>query len=385
MSVNHPAGGLLLHPGSNRYLSLDVLRGLTVALMIVVNTPGSWSINFDPLKHAAWHGLTVTDLVFPSFLFVVGNAMSFSMTKLKDLSPPEFLRKVGKRSLTIFLIGLFLTVFPFFRFLDGEFVWYDFARIRFMGVLQRIALCYAVAALVVYYGKRNAALIFSILALPGYWWLMYFFGMGGDPYSLETNAATRFDMWVLGASHLYMGEGVPFEPEGLLSTLPATVNVLAGYLVGWYIQKKGSTSSTVWTLVVVGALSLIVGYIWDMVFPINKKIWTSSFVLVTVGISTCALAGLMYLIEVLSLKKWTYFFEVFGRNPLILYVLSGVFVRIMLLIYIQGVTSKQWIFDSFFLGTFPPKWDSLLFAVIFMGVIWLIGYIMDRKKIYVRV
>lgn len=385
MTLNKPSDGLLLHPSSQRYLSLDVLRGLTVALMIVVNTPGSWSTNFDPLKHAAWHGLTLTDLVFPSFLFVVGNAMSFSMIKLQNKGQSAFLKKVGKRALLIFLIGLFLTVFPFFRIVDGETVWYDFTKIRIMGVLQRIALCYAMAAVVIYYGKINGAILFSVITLLGYWCIMYFFGLGGDPYSLISNAATLVDKFLLGEAHLYMGEGFPFEPEGLLSTLPATVNVLAGYVVGRYIQQKGNRSSTVLALVGIGLLSIAFGYIWDIVFPINKKIWTSSYVLVTVGISTCALAALMYLIEVLTLKNWTYFFEVFGRNPLILYVLSGVFVRLMGVIYIQDLTSKQWLFESFFLTTFPPKWDSFLFALGFMLVIWLIGFVMDRKKIYIKV
>lgn len=385
MALSQPINGLLLHPESQRYLSLDVLRGLTIALMIVVNTPGSWSTNFDPLTHAAWHGLTLTDLVFPSFLFVVGNAMSFSMTKLQNQNQATVLKKVGKRALLIFLIGLFLTVFPFFRIVDGAPVWYDFTRIRIMGVLQRIALCYAVAAVVIYYGKISGMVVFSLLALLGYWGIMYFFGVDGDPFSITSNAATLVDRLLLGESHLYMGEGVPFEPEGLLSTLPATVNVLAGYGVGRFIQQKGNRPTTVLALLAIGALVILIGFLWDSVFPINKKIWTSSYVSVTVGISTFALAVLMYLIEVLSLRKWTYFFEVFGRNPLILYVLSGVFVRLMGVIFIQGVTSKQWLFESFFLGIFPPKWDSLLFALGFMLVIWLIGYAMDRKKIYIKV
>jgi predicted acyltransferase len=182
-----------------------------------------------------------------------------------------------------------------------------------------------------------------------------------------------------------MGEGVPFEPEGLLSTLPATVNVLAGYMVGRYIQKNGSTMKSVLLLLLVGALFIFVGFLWDTIFPINKKIWTSSYVLATVGISTCCLSALMYIIEVASLRNWTYFFEVFGKNPLILYVLSGILVRIMLVIFIAGVTSKQWVFESFFVDNFPPKWDSLLFALVFTALIWMIGYVMDKKRIYIKV
>lgn len=254
-----------------------------------------------------------------------------------------------------------------------------------MGVLQRIALCYGLAALLVYYTRLRGVVVFSIVALLGYWALLNYFGSNGDPYSLAHNAVTHFDIWVMGSVHLYMGEGVPFEPEGLLSTLPATVNVLAGYMVGRYIQKNGSSLKSVLLLLLVGALFIFVGFLWDDIFPINKKIWTSSYVLATVGISTCCLSALMYIIEVASFRNWTYFFEVFGKNPLILYVLSGILVRIMSVIFIAGVTSKQWVFESFFVDTFPSKWDSFLFALTFTALIWMIGYVMDKKSIYIKV
>ncbi|MFC4873350.1 acyltransferase family protein [Negadavirga shengliensis] len=368
-----------------RYLSIDVLRGLTVALMIVVNTPGSWSTNYAPFLHAPWHGWTITDLVFPSFLFVVGNAMSFSMKNLMVQDKKPFLSKVMKRTLVIFLIGLLLAAYPFFRMGDTGMVPFDFTKIRIMGVLQRIAVCYAISAFVLYFLNKRGAIVFSVIALVGYWMVMYIYGETGDPYSLVGNAARRLDLFLIGAENLYRGEGIPFDPEGLLSTFPATVNVIAGFLVGDFIQKSGNRIRTIALLIGVGTGLFLLGSLWDIWFPINKKIWTSSFVLVTVGISTVCIALLMYVIEIMKLKKWAYFFEVFGKNPLMLYVLSGVFVKTMLVIRIEGQASKSWLYERFFVPYFAPNNASLLFAVGFMLVIWLIGYWMDKKRIYIKV
>jgi predicted acyltransferase len=382
MAENTPLNNL----NNGRYRSLDVLRGLTVALMIVVNTPGSWSTNFAPFLHASWHGFTITDLVFPSFLFVVGNAMSFSLRKLQQQgNHREFLKKVGKRTVLIFLIGLLLSSFPFIRLTETGMLPFDFSKIRVMGVLQRIALCYALAAVIIYFFKIKGALVFTAFSLLAYWFLMYFFGEGTDPYGLEGNAARRLDLYLIGPDNLYRGEGIPFDPEGLLSTLPATVNVMAGYLVGVFIQRRGNTSKTVLSLLLAALVLLAAGYLWDIWLPINKKIWTSSFVLITVGYSTLGIAVLMYFIEVLKFRGWTYFFEVFGKNPLILYVLSGVFVRIMLLIKVNDTGLKTWIFENLFLPFFQVETASLFFALSYMLLIWLIGLWMDRRKIYIKV
>lgn len=368
-----------------RYLSLDVLRGLTIALMIVVNTPGSWSAVYSPFHHAAWHGFTITDWVFPSFLFVVGNAMSFSLNKMVHQKNSTFLKKIAKRSSLIFLIGLLLTAYPFFRVSEGEIVSFDFSRIRVMGVLQRIALCYAIAAVVFYYFRAKGAVIFSFIALFGYWGIMYFFGHKGDPYSLTGNAAIKLDLFLLGPDNMYRGEGIPFDPEGLLSTLPATVNVIAGFFVGRFIQQFGGNSRTVLKLILTAVLLIIMAYCWDLLFPINKKIWTSSYVLLTIGLSTLVLALLMYLIEVLQMKKWTYFFEVFGRNPLLLYALSGLVIKTMFLISIEGNSLNGWIYQDVLLGFLSDKNASLFFALGYMLLIWFIGYLMDRRKIYIKV
>ncbi|MFD3000149.1 acyltransferase family protein [Pontibacter toksunensis] len=378
--------GLLKETARQRYLSLDVLRGMTIALMIVVNTPGSWQTIYAPFRHAAWHGFTVTDLVFPTFLFVVGNAMSFSMRKFEQQDDKVFLKKVFKRTVLIFLLGLLLNTFPFVtRNAAGELALIDFSSIRIMGVLQRIALCYGIAALVVHYLKVKGAIFFSLVALLSYWAIMYFFGDQPDPYSLEGNAALKFDLLLLRAENLYKGYGIPFDPEGLLSTLPAVVNVIAGFLAGLYIQRNGNNMGTVFKLALWAAAFIVVALVWDIFFPINKPIWTSSYVVYTVGLDLLILAVLMLVIEVAGYKGWTYFFEVFGRNPLFIYILSGVIIKLMSLTRVGGQSLNGWIYQNLYLTWLSDNNASLLFAVSYMLLLWCIGYWMDKQKVYIKV
>lgn len=382
MSILQPQGV----PIQERYLALDVLRGLTIALMIVVNTPGSWSHLYGPFAHADWHGFTITDLVFPTFLFVVGNAMSFSMKKMEKMDQGVFLKKVFKRTALIFLIGWLLNAFPFFEYNEAGGIaminWWD---VRLLGVLQRIALCYMMASLILYYLGKRGAIVFSIITLFGYWGVMYFFGDGENPYSLTGNAALKLDLWLIGAKNLYGGEGIPFDPEGILSTFPAVVNVIAGYFAGKFIQQMGNTSKTVKALLIAGLILIVVCLLWDNLFPINKKIWTSPYVLLTVGLDLFLIAFLIMVIEVWKKRNWTYPLEVFGRNPLILYVLSGIVISVMHIIQIGDRSLKGVIYETAFTSWLGPKNASLLFAVFYMLLIWLIGLWMDRKKIYVKV
>lgn len=372
--------------GKKRYLSLDVLRGLTIALMIVVNTPGSWSTVYAPFLHAPWHGFTLTDLVFPTFLFVVGNAMSFSIKKFDSQPDNVFLQKVAKRTFLIFVIGLFLNYFPFvFRNELNQLEWKNILDIRIMGVLQRIALCYGLSALAIHYLSKKSLLILSAFTLLAYWAIMYYFGTAPDPYSLENNAALKVDLFLIPIDNLYGGYGIPFDPEGLLSTLPAIINVIIGYFIGFYIQKLGNKSETVLKLLIAGALLIAIGLLWDISFPINKPIWTSSYVLYSSGITILILAILMWIIEIASFKKWTYFFEVFGKNPLFIYILSGLLIKLMSIIIIDGGSLTGWIYSNIFLYVFTGKDASLLFAVSYMFVLWVIGYWMDKKKIYIKV
>ncbi len=370
----------------NRYLALDVLRGLTIAFMIIVNTPGNWSNLYAPLSHAGWHGFTPTDLVFPTFLFVVGNAMSFAMKRLQEIPRSAFFMKVGKRTLLIFAIGWLLNAFPFFDINEaGERVFISLSEVRFFGVLQRIALSYFFAALILYFGGEKLGWIFSGLALLLYWPIMYFFGDAGDPYSLAGNAAIKLDLMIVGAERMYMGEGIPFDPEGILSTLTSIVNVIAGYLVGKMIQSKGNTLTTVRNLVAIGVVLILVSYAWDLLFPINKKIWTSSYVLVTVGWDLVILSGLIFFIEVQKITNWTYFFQVFGRNPLILYVLSGIVISLISMIPVGEGNLRSVIYETAFSSWLNPKNASFFFAISYMLLIWLIGLWMDKQRIYVKV
>ncbi len=381
MTIDHQSKIL-----SNRYLALDVLRGMTIAFMIIVNTPGSWRDLYGPLAHADWHGFTPTDLVFPTFLFVVGNAMSFALKKLNEMKPSDFYVKVFKRAALIFLIGWLLNYFPFYDYNEaGEMVAVKLSEVRLLGVLQRIALAYLLAALVVYWTGERGAWIVGIGALVIYWPIMYFFGDAADPYGLNGNAQIKLDLLLIGEKRMYMGEGIPFDPEGILSTLTSMVNVLAGFIVGKFIQKKGNTLGTVQTLVISGVVLLALAYLWDLGFPINKKIWTSSYVLLTVGWDLVLLGGLVFLVEVQKVTSWTYFFQAFGRNPLILYVCSGVVVSIFSMIPVGDSTFKGWIYANFFTSWLGPKNASFLFAIAYMLLIWLIGLWMDKKKIYIKV
>ena len=371
---------------SPRYLSLDVLRGLTVALMIVVNTPGSWSAIYAPFKHAEWHGFTPTDLVFPTFLFVVGNALSFSLKKLNELSTADFFKKVGKRTFLIFLIGVLLNLFPFFSITDTGVVLKNPLDVRIFGVLQRIALCYFFGSIIIYYfRKTNTLMVISAVILLSYWPILYYFGEVGNPYGLEGNAVKTLDLWLFNAKNLYQGFGVPFEPEGVLSTWPSIVNVLIGYLTGRYLQKQGNNITAVYKLGLIGVAFLLLGLAWDASFPINKPLWTSSYVLFSLGWDLVIIALLIAIIDVFNFKKWTYFFEVFGKNALFIYILAWVIMKIFHLITVDGKSISSIFYKNVLNSWLTDKNASLIFAILYMLLLWVIGSFMDKKKIYVKV
>ena len=282
--------------------------------MILVNNPGSWSHIFTPLEHAPWHGCTPTDLVFPFFLFAVGNAMAFVMPRLEAGGDAVFWRKIFKRFLIIFLIGLFLNWYPFVRWEGDSLVgrpWEyvnnrgEVIGVRILGVLQRIALCYLFASIIIYYFKLRGAFIVSFILLTLYWFLCLWLGNPADPFSMNGYFGNAVDKAILGTPHLYRGEGVPFDPEGIMSTIPAIVQVIFGYMVGNYIQQKGRITDPaakgkayemLANLFVAAAILIFAGFCWDLVFPINKKIWTSSYVLYTTGLAIMVLSILIYLI-----------------------------------------------------------------------------------------
>ena len=377
-----------------RFYSLDVFRGATVCLMILVNNPGSWSHIYSPLEHAPWHGLTPTDLVFPFFLFAVGNAMAFVMPRLQSAGDRVFWKKVIRRTLLIFLIGLFLNWWPFFKWDNNVLIfrtWVDSKNpqsgVRIFGVLQRIALCYFFASVIVYYLKPQKAFYTGLVLLLLYW-LLCIVGNPSDPYSLKGWFGTNIDKSILGIAHIYKGEGIPFDPEGLASTMPAIVQVIFGFLVGDYIQKKGKSFEMISGLFVAGTAMLVTGFCWDMVFPINKKIWTSSYTVYTTGLATITIATMIYLIEFKNVKGFlAKFFDVFGKNPLFVFALSAFLPKILWLIkFKNGTNPWNWLYDKVIIYTpGAPQNGSLLFALSVITFMWAICYWLDKKKIYIKV
>lgn len=380
--------------------------------MILVNNPGSWSHIFSPLEHAAWHGLTPTDLVFPFFLFAVGNAMAFVLPRLEAAGAAIFWKKIIKRSLLIFGIGLFLSWWPFVSWQNNALAfrsWVDTTDttkgVRIFGVLQRIAVCYFFASVLIYYFKARGAFFVSCVLLLLYWFVCYA-GNPADPYSLGGWFGTDIDKKILGVAHMYKGEGVPFDPEGLMSTIPAIVQVIFGYLVGDYIRSKPkayiaennadgkiqqatSLYPMITGLFIAAVGLLIAAYCWSLVFPVNKKIWTSSYVLCTTGLAVAILATMVYFVEIQGVKnRTTRFFDVFGKNALFVFALSAFLPKTLNLIRLgDGVTPWNWLYKKVWINVLPsvPEVGSLLYALTVISFMWLVCWWMDRKGIYVKV
>jgi predicted acyltransferase len=379
--------------------------------MILVNNPGSWGHIYAPLEHAQWHGLTPTDLVFPFFLFAVGNAMAFVMPKLQEKGDAIFWQKIIKRSLLIFAIGLFLAWWPFFKWSGNELVFKPWAYtdkdgnpegVRILGVLPRIALCYFFASLVVYYLKLRGAFYLGILILLLYWILCALLGYGEDPYSMTGYFGQSIDVSILHKNHMLHldklnGQVYYFDYEGITSTLPAIVQVIFGYMVGDYIIKKGKTYEMTTGLFIGGVALLLAGFCWDMVFPINKKIWTSSYTVYTTGLALITIATMIYMIEFKNIKgALAKFFDVFGKNALFVFALSAFLPKGLALIRIaNGVNAKgepqytspwSWLYQKVLIHIpGDPKIGSLLYAICVIIFMWAICYWMDKKKIYVKV
>jgi predicted acyltransferase len=319
--------------------------------------------------------------------------MAFVMPRFSDNT--QFWKKVGKRTLLIFLIGFLLNWFPFVKWQGGDLVMKPLESVRILGVLPRIALAYFFASVIIRYAGSKGAFVAGAFLLLIYWWMCYAFGDPADPYSLNGYFGTAIDKAVLGESHMYKGEGIPFDPEGITSTITAVVQVIFGYLAGEYIITKGKNTDMLANFMVTAALLIFTAFCWDIVFPINKKIWTSSYVLYTTGLAMMVLGVMIYWIELKGVTAWwTRFFDVFGKNPLFIYVLSGVWVKLYALARIPDgmrdgkevfINAYGWLYKYVFqpaLGNYP---GSLAFAIAHVIVFWLIGRILDRRKIYIRV
>ena len=380
---------------SNRNLSLDIFRGMTVCFMIIVNTPGNEGLAFGPLHHAHWHGFTPTDLVFPSFLFAVGNAMSFSMKKYETLGEGAFLSKIFRRTLLIFFIGYFMYWFPFVhKGDDGAWHLNPLSDTRILGVLERIALCYCFASLILHYFSYKAVYWICGGLLIGYWIILLAATPAGvDPYGMVTNAGYFLDKWVMGENHMYHGEGVAFDPEGILSTIPAIVNVILGYFTGVFIQKQGKSYEGLMKLLMAGCVCMALAWFWNLEFPVNKKLWTSSFVLLTAGIDMVILSFLTYIIDFQGKTKWTPFFGIFGKNTLFIYIVSEILIVILSMIpvgntnFVEWVaaTIAQWSAASGSYAFIVGALGSLLFSLIYMLTCWGVGKWLDARRIYIRV
>ena len=369
----------------DRLISLDAFRGVTIALMILVNNPGTWAHVYAPLRHAKWHGCTLTDLVFPFFLFIIGVSMRFSFEKYEFCKWGPLFKKVVFRTMTIFVIGLLLSAFPFVR-QD-----WDWTHFRIMGVLQRIALAYIMASLIVVRADVKGIVKISMGLLFGYWILLMGHGWysGLDPYALKTNLPLIIDSFILGENHLYGGTGIPFDPEGLLSTIPSIVTVLIGFLVGTMIKTAEDHKDNTQRMAVLGALLIIFGWGWGFVFPINKQLWTSSYVLYTSGIATVVLAGLIWLVDVKGLKTWTKPFVIFGANAIFLYAASSIWAKILLKIRFEldgkMISGYGYLYQTVFQPFAGDLNGSFLFALFHVFMFWLILAWMYRKKIFIKI
>jgi len=360
----------------NRIISVDIFRGLTIVLMILVNTPGTWSNVYAPFLHREWHGYTPTDLVFPFFLFIVGTSIVFAY-KNKTANSATY-KKIVVRTLKLLGLGLFLGAFtiyfPFFK---------DFESIRFPGVLQRIGVVFFFAAVLFINFNWKILLGMCIAILVGYWLWMGFVPINGVEPTFDrapNNWANYIDLNVLG-THMYKED---YDPEGLLSTLPSIATSLIGIFTGLILVSKRAKKELL--LAGIGIVLVLVGHIWDLVFPINKALWTSSFVVVTAGWGNLFLALIYYLTDVKGIKFGS-IFRYAGSNAITVYFLSSFVTKIFYSIKIDSETSlHEWLFENLYLQDFmSAKFSSLLYGLTVIGFYMLLAYVMYRKKIFIKV
>lgn len=374
-----------------RLTSLDVFRGLTIAGMMLVNMVGVADDKYPLLDHTEWHGYTPTDLVFPFFLFIIGVAMTFSLSKYTEGNKPNsaVYWRILRRAAILFALGLLLNGFW------NKGVWtFDVSSIRLMGVLQRISLSYLFASLTVLKLPRKGQWILAAVLLLGYWLGMMYLpvpGYGAGVLTREGNLGAYVDRLIIPKAHLYKGDGFNFmgDPEGLFSTIPAIVNVLAGYFTGKWIREQPVQTRTSIGLALFGIGCVIIGWVWGWTFPINKKIWTSSYVVFSSGWALLLLAGCYELIEVRQIRRWSKPFEIMGLNAIALFVASVLLIKILARTTIgsdeNAPSTYNWLYQNLFAswaGTFN---GSLLFGLVAVLFWWIIAVIMYQKRWFLRV
>ncbi|QSV62363.1 MAG: acyltransferase family protein [Dolichospermum sp. DL01] len=375
-----------------RLSSLDVFRGITIAAMILANMAGVADDVYRPLSHSEWHGCTPTDLIFPCFLFIVGVAMTFSLAKYTAENKPTkavYLR-ILRRTAILFILGLVLNGFW------NQGVWtFDLSSIRLMGVLQRIALTYLFASLIVLKLPRKSQWLVAGGLLIAYWLTMMYIPVpdyGAGVLTREGNFGAFIDRLIIPKAHLYKGDGFNFlgDPEGLFSTIPAIVSVLAGYFTGqWIKDKKQATSHTSMDLVLFSLCCLVIAIIWDVAFPINKKIWTSSYVLFTTGWALMLLAACYELIEVRLIKRWSKPFEIMGLNAIALFVASVFLIKITAKTQIgtgeSAISIYNWIYQNIFASWAGNFNGSFLFALVTLLFWYGVAVLMYQKRWFIKV
>jgi len=383
-----------------RLLALDILRGITIAGMILVNNPGSWGHIYAPLEHAEWNGLTPTDLVFPFFMFIMGISTYFSLRKYNFTLSRSCLLKIVRRTVVIFFIGIFIAWFGMFlrgilgtkTFSEAVFC---FDHIRILGVMPRLALCYGIGAIIAL-TVRPKALPWTVAVMLVVYSILLIFG---DGYKFaDTNIISIVDHKVLGADHMYTssidGVRLKFDPEGLLSTLPSIAHMLIGFICGGLIMKTKDNEKRINSLFIVGTVLTFAGFLLDYGLPINKKIWSPTFVLTTCGLASSFLGLLIWIIDIKGKRRWCRFFEAFGINPLFMYCLGAILSIVIGAVKVpysgneSGMISiKGLIYD----GVLMPLCGSdatlasLIFAILFVLLNWCIGYILYKKKIYIKI
>jgi predicted acyltransferase len=371
------------HPLHARLLSLDVLRGLTVAVMIAVNNAGNGRASYPQLRHSVWNGCTLTDLVFPCFLFMVGISIDLAFQKrlAQGVRRSSLVPQILKRALLIFAIGLLINALPFFHLAD----------LRYCGVLQRIAACYLLASLVYLFGGLTASAIVTALALIGYWWLMLHvrvpgFGMPGVDIAIldrTGNLASWLDRTIIPVAHIY--RHTVYDPEGILSTLPALATTLLGTLAAAVLRTTRSANRQAITLFIAGVVMLGLGLLWSDWFPLNKRVWTSSYVLFAGGISTLLLALLFWLIDgPVRIRRGLTPWLVFGTNALTAYIVSEVLAIFINNISLSDGDSVQEHVYHLIPQVISPSFTSMLYSILFVLVCAIPVAILYQRKIFIK-
>ena len=398
-------------PTRERLLSLDVFRGMTIAGMLLVNNPGTWSAIYPPLEHASWHGWTPTDLIFPFFLFIVGitTHLSIEARRARGDDDATLVRQIVRRGLIIFLAGLLLNGFPFFtwaavpgnpdpsfldRVVDRLYNW------RIMGVLQRIGIAYMVAALLTFRTSLKQQVMILTSLLFGYWFAMTLLPVPPDGFLgidvIDRPAATLaayFDRllldWGRFGNHLWINSRT-WDPEGPFSTIPAIGTAMLGVMCGRWIGSSRPLSERLAGMFAAGSIAMTAGLMWHWSFPINKSIWTSSYVLFTAGMAAVTLATCMWLIDEQRVTGWTKPFVIYGMNPIIAFVGSGMMARLIYSIFKvesggQQISVQAWIYRTFYASWLAPRNASLLFAISFVLVWFGILWVLYRRRIFLKV